>query len=171
MKSGKINVDYFSFILDKVEYLELNVDYINFEINEVVSINYNNDYGKLYVGKVGKLVGWGDYILLKVNIFIESLNVNIDYGLVMVEWMIFFVKDVVVDLDYVGVKLYYDSNVSFNFYVDFFYVSFNGEEDLEVLKILKDYSSKMYSGYYGKKDFGNLININLEYGGVIFKKF
>jgi hypothetical protein len=170
MKSGKINADYSGFTLDKVEILDLNADYTNSEINEVGSINYNNDYGKISIGKAGKLVGRGDYIPLRVDILTESLNVNTDYGSITVDRMTSSVKEVTVNSDYAGVKLYYDSDASFNFYVDLSYAGFNGEEDLEVLKTSKDYSSKMYSGYYGKKDSGNTININSEYGGVTLKK-
>ncbi|MBW2937941.1 hypothetical protein KXJ69_07480 [Aureisphaera sp. CAU 1614] len=170
MKSGKINADYSSFTLDKVEYLELNADYTNSEVNEVGSINYNNDYGKLNIGKVGKLLGRGDYIPLRVDVLTESLNVNTDYGSVTVDRMKSSVKDVTIDSDYAGVKLYYDSDANFNFYIDLSYAGLNGEEDLEITKTSKDYSSKTYSGYYGRKDSGNTININSGYGGVTLKK-
>ena len=170
MKSGKINADYSGFTLDKVESLELNADYTNSEINEAGSINYNNDYGKLRIGKVGKLVGSGDYIPLKVDILTGSLNVDTDYGSITVERMTSSVKEVTTNSDYAGVKLYYDSGASFNFYIDLSYASFNGEEELEVMKTSKDHTSKTYNGYYGRKDSGNSININSEYGGVTLKK-
>lgn len=170
MKSGKINADYSGFTLDEVESLELNADYTNSEVLEVDDINYNNDYGKLQIGTVGKLVGRGDYIPLRIDKLTKSLNVNTDYGSVVVDRMTSTVNEVTINSDYAGIKLYYDSDSSFNFYVDLSYAGFNGAEDLEVTKSSKDYSSKMYSGYYGRKDSGNTININSEYGGVTLKK-
>ena len=170
MKSGKINADYSSFTIEKVESLELNADYTNSEVNEVETINYNNDYGKLRIGKVANLVGRGDYIPLKIQTLTGSLNVNTDYGSVMVEKLKSSVKDVTINSDYAGIKLYFDSDSNFNFHIDLTYASLSGEEDLEILKSSKDNSSKTYSGYYGKKDSGNNININSNYGGVTLEK-
>lgn len=170
MKSGKINADYSGFTLDKVDYLELNADYTNSEVNEVESINYNCDYGKLRIGKVSKLIGRGDYIPLRIEVLTGSLNVNTDYGSVTVERMKSSVKDVTINSDYAGIKLYFDSDASFNFYIDLSYANLNGEEDLEILKTSKDYTSKTYSGFYGKKDSGTMININSNYGGVTLEK-
>ncbi|MEZ4779304.1 MAG: hypothetical protein R2786_07990 [Flavobacteriaceae bacterium] len=170
MKSGKINADYSGFTLEKVETLDLNADYTNSEINDVASINYNNDYGKLRIGKVGKLVGRGDYIPLRIDVLTGSLSVNTDYGSVTVEKMKSSVKEVTINSDYAGIKIYFESDANFNFYVDLSYANLSGEDDLEIMKTSKDYSSKTYSGYYGRKDSGNTININSNYGGVTLEK-
>ncbi|MEZ4875532.1 MAG: hypothetical protein R2793_08810 [Flavobacteriaceae bacterium] len=170
MKSGKINADYSSFSIDKTENIELNADYTHSEINEAGYVNYNCDYGKLELGSIGKLVGRGDYIPVKLKKLTASLNINTDYGSVTVDRMTSSVKEVTINSDYAGIKLGYDSNCSFNFYIDLSYASLDGENNLEVMKTAKDNYSKTYSGYYGNKDSGNTITINSDYGGVTLQK-
>ncbi|MEZ4857772.1 MAG: hypothetical protein R2781_03090 [Flavobacteriaceae bacterium] len=166
MKSGKITADYSGFTIDRVEVLELTADYTHSEINEVSMLSYTCDYGKVVVGKVNKIIGRGDYIPLRINTLTGNLNVNTDYGSVSVDTMTASVKEVTINSDYASIKLGYDSNFSFDFYIDLSYASLKGEEDLEIMKTSKDYSSKTYSGYHGTKASGNTINIQSDYGGV-----
>ena len=170
MKSGRINADYSGFTLDKVEQLDLNADYSNSEIKEVGELNYNADYGKLVVGKVENLVGRGSYIPNKIGTVSGSLNLNTDYGSIHVDRLTSSVKDVTIKSDYTGVKLGYDSGFSFNFVVKTSYAGFNGTDDLNVQRSDKSNSNKLYEGYHGSSNSGNMININSTYGGVSLKK-
>jgi len=170
MRSGKINADYSSFILEKTGSLELNADYTKSEILEAKNINYNNDYGRLTVGKVGSIIGDGDYIPLRITTLTGNLNVNSDYGSISIETITGTARDIIIRSDYAGIKLGFDSDYHFDFSFNLSYAGLNGEEYLEVLKTSKDYSNKTYSGYYGTKNSGNTININSDYGGVTIKK-
>jgi len=80
------------------------------------------------------------------------------------------VKDVVIKSDYTGVKLGYDSNANFDFIVKLSYAGFNGTDDLNVQRSDKSNSNKLYEGYHGSANSGNMININSTYGGVSLKK-
>ncbi len=166
MRSGKINADYSSFILEKTEKLELNADYTRSEVLEVNDLSYNNDYGKLIVGTVKKVFGRGDYIPLRVATLTGELNVNTDYGSISVDRITNTGGDITIRSDYAGIKLGYDSGYNFNFIVDLSYAGLSGKEDLEITNESKDYSSKTYSGYHGSRDSKNTININSNYGGV-----
>lgn len=170
MKSGKINADYSSFTIDKVNHLDLNADYTHSEIDEVTSINYNNDYGKIEINKVEKLMGRGDYIPLHIKILTGSLNVNTDYGGITVDRIMSGVKEVTINSDYAGIQLGYESNYSFSFKINLNYASLSGEEDLEIINTSKDNTSKSYIGYHGSKNSGNTITINSDYGGVSLKR-
>jgi hypothetical protein len=170
MKSGKINADYSSFTIDKIDNLDLNADYTHSEIDEVKSIIYNNDYGKIEINKVDKLMGRGDYIPLHVKTLTGSLNVNTDYGGVTVDRMASSAKEVTINSDYAGIQLGYDSDYSFSFKINLNYASLSGEDDLEMLNTSKDNSSKSYIGYHGSKNSGNTITINSDYGGVKLQK-
>ena len=170
MKSGRINADYSGFTIEKADYLEVNADYSHSEILEVKELNYNNDYGKISINKVEKLVGQGDYIPLRIETLTGSLNVNTDYGSVAVDTMTASVKDVVINSDYASIKLGYDANLNFKFNVSLSYANLSGEEDLEVMKTHKDYSSKTYEGYHGNQNATSTINIKSSYGGVTLRK-
>ncbi len=170
MKSGKINADYSSYTLEKVEQLTLNADYTNSEINEVASITYNNDYGKITIHKAGDLLGRGDYIPLRIETLTGSLNVNTDYGSISVDRMTASVKNITIDSDYAGIKLGYDSNLNFSFDIELSYANMSGDEDLEVLKTSKDSYNKSYSGYHGNRNNNSSIKINSEYGNVTLRK-
>jgi hypothetical protein len=170
MKSGRINADYSGFTLDKAERLELNADYTNSEVQEVDELNYNADYGKLVVGKVNKLTGKGNYIPNQIGTVSSYLNLNTDYGSIHVDRLTSSVKEVVINSDYTGVKLGYDSGLSFDFVVKLSYAGFNGTNDLNVQRSDNNNSNKFYEGFHGRANSGNSININSTYGGVTLKK-
>ncbi len=170
MKGGSINADYSSFTLEKVEKLDLNADYTQSEIIEVNDIVYNNDYGKITIKQARNLEGRGDYIPLRIDKLTGSMVVNTDYGSVSVDEIMPSVKEVTINSDYAGIKLGYNANYHFNFAIKLSYASLSGEEDLEIIAVDKSNHNKSYSGYHGKKDSGNNININSEYGGVSLRK-
>ena len=170
MKSGKINADYSGFTLEKTEKLELNADYTNSEILEVKSLNYNNDYGKIHVGNAKDVIGQGDYLSHSFDRISGSLNLNADYGSIKIERVTSTAKDITINADYTGVRLAFEAGYSFDFIARLSYASLKGEEDLNVTKSDKDYTSKTYEGYHNIKNSGNKININSSYGGVTFKK-
>lgn len=170
MKSGKINSDYSSFTLDKVGNLELSADYTNAEILAAADVNYNCDYGKVIIKSANSVVGQGDYVNNKFGSISGSLELNTDYGSIFVERMTSDAKNVTIKSDYTGIKLGFDSGYHFDFLLNLGYASFNGEDNVTVMKTDKKSSSKMYSGYHGNQNSGNTININSSYGGVTFKK-
>jgi len=170
MKSGKINADYSSFILEKVGDLDLNADYTKSEIQQATSINYNNDYGKIIVGSVKDLIGRGDYIPLRLQTLTGNLNVNTDYGSVSVENATSSAGDITIDASYAGISVGYATGYNFDFVVDLTYASLKGESGLEIEKQSKSNSRKNYSGYHGSKGSGNTININSDYGGVTLER-
>ncbi len=171
MKSGRINANYSGFTLDKAGSLELNADYTKSEILEVINLNYNSDYGKLIVGKVHTMVGKGSYIPNKIGTVTGSLNLSTDYGSIVVQRLTSTVKDVTISSDYTGVKLGFDANLSFDFYVRLSYASLKGDDALSIMKTDKSNSRKTYEGYHNQKNSGTIININSSYGGVSIIKY
>ena len=170
MKSGKINADYSSFVLEDVGSLDLNADYTKSEVQQAMSINYNNDYGKMIVGTVKDLIGRGDYIPLRLNTLTGNLNVNTDYGSVSVENATSTAGDITIDSSYAGISIEFASGYNFDFNVDLTYASLRGEDGLEIEKQSKSNSRKSYSGYHGSKGSGNTVNINSDYGGVTLER-
>ncbi|PVW15672.1 hypothetical protein [Marixanthomonas spongiae] len=170
MKSGRINADYSGFTLEKTERLELNADYTQSEIIDGKSINYNCDYGKVIIGKAEDVIGRGDYVNNKIGTITGSLNLNTDYGSINIDNVSFQAKNVTIKADYTGVKMGFDSSYNFDFVIDLSYASFKGEQEVTILKSSKDYTSSKYSGFHGKQNSGNTVNINSDYGGVTFYK-
>jgi hypothetical protein len=170
MKSGKINADYSGFTLDKTERLNLNADYTNSTISEVNEINYNSDYGKITIEKAGTVVGIGDYISHHIGTVSKSININADYGSIKIDRLTATVNNVIIKSDYTGIKVGYDSGLSFDFIIDLQYASLKGEGELTVQQRNERNSSKKLSGFHGSQNSGNTININSEYGGLTLTK-
>ncbi|MEL6812479.1 MAG: hypothetical protein AAFP76_14200 [Bacteroidota bacterium] len=170
MRSGKINADYSGYTLEKAGALEVSADYTKSEILEAESVNYNNDYGKIIIGKVGDVMGRGDYIPLRIDELNGDLNINTDYGSVTVDRITSAAGDITIQSDYAGIKLYFEGGYNFDFDIDLSYAGLNGKDGLEITKEIKDHSSKHYVGYHGTKGSGNVININSDYGGVTLER-
>lgn len=170
MKSGKIDADYSGFTLDKTERVEIAADYTHSEVLEAKDVNYNCDYGKVTIQKVGELIGRGNYVTVRLGTVSGSVNLNSDYGSIKIDEITNTAKNVTLNGDYTGIKMGFSPSYHFNFVVDLSYAGFTGENDLTVTKSSKDYTHKTYSGYHGKENSGNTVNINSDYGSVTLSK-
>jgi len=170
IKSGKINADYSGFTVDKAERLDINADYTNSEILDVGHLNYNCDYGKVIVGKVNSLIGNGDYVNNRIDEVTESLDLNTDYGSIKVNRLSSTFKNAKIIGSYTGIKLGFDSDLSFNFDFKMSYASFNGDDLVTVKHSVKNKKDKTYSGFHGSENSGNTIKIHTSYGGVTLIK-
>ncbi|WP_432410479.1 hypothetical protein [Rasiella sp. SM2506] len=170
MKSGKINADYSEFTLQKAERLHLNADYSTSEIGDVHDLNYNNNHGKISLDKVGKIVGRGDYIQHNIGSVSKSLNINTDYGGVNIDSLLASCEAVLINANYARVTLGLSQGLAFNFELDLNYSSLKGKDLFQYTNTSEDNSSKLYLGFYGKKDSGNILTIKANYGGVTFNK-
>tara|TARA_R100000935_G_scaffold1439_1_gene4507 strand:- start:58362 stop:59450 length:1089 start_codon:yes stop_codon:yes gene_type:complete len=169
MKSGKITADYSGFTLGKAAKLQINADYTKSEIREVEDVNYNNDYGKITIDKAKHVVANGDYIHHNFGSISGSLDVNTDYGTVKIDTVLPSVKKVILKLNYTSATIGMANGLNFNFEMDLNYTNIKGKEQFQFTHKTEKNSSKIYLGHYGKKDSGNTININANYGGVTFK--
>lgn len=170
MKSGKIDADYSGFSLTKADRILLNADHTDSEIGDVNTLNYNNDHGKIEVNKVHHVVGRGDHISHSFGTVDGSLNVHTDYGSITVDTLEKSCKKVIINSEYGSVKLGLASGYSFDFELNLTYANVKGEGLLEFTNKRVNHSDQFYSGHYGSKGSGNVININSNYGGVTFKK-
>lgn len=170
MKSGRINADYSSFILERGGNIELNADYSKSEFGQIGNLNYNCDYGSVITRETNDVIGRGDYISAKIGIVHGDLNINADYGSIRVEELASDAGDVVVQSDYTGIKIGYNSQYNFTFNIKLEYAGLSGKEDLTFNKERVESSDKYYEGYRGSSTTDNNININSEYGGVTLFK-
>lgn len=170
MKSGRITADYSSFNLESAENIELNADYSRSEIGTVNDLNYVCDYGKLQIGTVGTLTGRGDHLTTTFETVQGDVNLNTNYGSVRINELSASAGDVIIQSDYTGIKLGYNSQYNFTFNISLEYAGLGGKDGLEITKQRIDSSDKYYEGYHGNANSQNNININSEYGGVTFTK-
>lgn len=170
MKSGKIDADYSSFVLDKVGNLELSADYTDSEIGEGSEINYNCDYGKVTINKAISIIGSGDYVSNRIGTLTRTLNLNTDYGSISVERLDSTIKEVIIQADYTGIKLGFDSKANFNIDANLTYASFKGDETVTIMKSSIESNRKVYSGYHGQQHSGNSISVHSNYGGLTLIK-
>ncbi len=170
IKSGRITADHSSFNLEKAEKIELNADHTKSEFGEVQDLNYVCDYGKLQAGTIGELTGRGDFLSTTFETIQGNVNLNTSYGSLRINELAPSAGDVVIQSDFTGVKIGYNSGYNFTFNISLEYAGLSGKEDLEITKNRIESSDKYYEGYYGNENSQNNININSEYGGVTFSK-
>lgn len=170
MKSGRINADYSSFILDGGGNIELNADYTKSEFGNIGDLDYNCDYGSILTRESNNITGKGDYISAKIGIVHGNLNIKADYGSIRIDELASDAGDIEIQSDYTGIKVGYNPLYNFNFIIRLEYAGLTGKEDLVINKERKDSSDKLYEGYYGTRNSKNTVNIISEYGGVTLSK-
>lgn len=166
MRSGRINADYSSFVLEKGGDIDLNADYTKSEFGAIENLNYVCDYGSVITRVTKDVVGRGDYLTAKLGTVHGNVNINADYGSIRIEEMSEKAGDLIIQSDYTGIKVGYDSQYNFTFNITLEYAGLSGKEALTINKERIQNSDKYYEGYYGSSSSGNNININSEYGGV-----
>jgi hypothetical protein len=170
MKNGRINADYSGFLLEKAGDIELNADYSKSEFGEIGNLNYNCDYGSLYTNVSNDITGQGDYLSSKIGVVNGDINLNADYGSISINELSSQAGDVVIQSDYTGIKIGYDTGYNFTFNISLEYAGLSGDENFEFTKKRIQSSDKYYEGYYGSANSSNNVNINSEYGGVTFTR-
>lgn len=170
ISSAEIDADYSEFTIEEAEDLIISADYTDSKVEKVERLRYNCDYGSFRVDKVKDLEADGDYLSTKIGRVFSSLSLNQDYGSISIEKLIKGVKSVNIDTDYAGIKLGFDAEMDFTFNVHTSYGSVKDTDDLEVQKRHDRNTSKEISGYYGKQNSQNSINITTSYGSVSFHK-
>ncbi len=170
IKSGKINADYSGFTVAKSKALDINADYTNSKVEIVEDIVYNCDYGKMKIDKANNVSGNGDYLTALFGDIYKNIKLNADYGTIKIDRINENAKDVVIDSDYVHIKIGYASGYNFNFDFNLSYGSLKGDDDLEFSHKETKSTSKKYRGYRGNSTSGNTIKINSSYGGVSLSK-
>ncbi|WP_417886202.1 hypothetical protein [Zunongwangia sp.] len=170
IENAEIDADYSEFSIEEAKTLSIKADYSNSEVLKVVNLNFSCDYGSFYVEKVKNLEANGDYLTTKIGRVFTTLNLSQDYGSIRIDKLIKGTTRVKIDSDYAGIRLGYDSEMDFKFNIKTSYGNISGTEDLTSLKNHQENTSKEISGYYGKKESSNLINISTSYGNVSFRK-
>lgn len=170
MKSGRINADYSSFVLERGGDIELNADYSKSEFGQIQNLNYNCDYGSVITADSKDVIGRGDYVSAKIGVVHGDLNINADYGSIRIEELAADAGDVVIQSDYTGIKVGYSSQYDFTFNIKLEYAGLSGKENLTFNKERRESSEKYYEGYHGNSSSNNNVNINSEYGGVTLFK-
>ena len=168
--NAEINADYSDYEIEEAEELLTSADYSKSKIGKVSKMTFNCDYGSVEIDKIKVLEGNGDYLTTKINRVFTSLDLNLDYGSFSVEKIIKGTRKVEINTDYAGVKLGYDSEMSFQFDVRTSYGGIKGLEDLQVQKRDQQNTSNSVSGYYGSQNSDTKINISTSYGSVSFNK-
>jgi hypothetical protein len=169
IKSGEINADYSGFTVSKANTLEIIADYTKSKVEVAENVTYNCDYGGITVDKVNNLKGNGDYLTVMLGDVYKSVNITADYGSIKIDKLHKSVKNVSINSDYVGIKIGYDTALSFDFNIELEYGSLKDSDGgFNYVKKRVESSDRYYTGYYNSQNSGNLVKINSEYGSVTF---
>lgn len=170
VKRAKINADYSEFVIDEAGTLDLSADYTESVIHKVENISFNNDYGSLKIDKLRNIKGQGDYLGVKLGGVYRSLDLNMDYGSLVVERIMGSLKEFDVESDYTSIKIGYDKSAPFSFEVATAYGGISGINDEGFTINTRNQSSgdNYYKGHYLSGNTGGRINIDSSYGSVTF---
>ncbi len=166
MKSGRINADYSSFMLERGGDIELNADYTKSEFGNIENLNYSCDYGSIKTEEGDNITGRGDYLSARIGVVHGDVNINADYGSIRIEQLASDAGDVLIQSDYTGIKLGYSPAYNFRFSIQLEYAGLSGKDDLTFNKERINTTDKYYEGYRGSSSTTNTVNINSDYGGV-----
>ena len=167
--NAEINADYSDYEIGEAEQLTVSADYSKSKVGKVYKMEFNCDYGSVDIDKVKVLIGNGDYLTARINRIFTSADINLDYGSLSIEKVIKGTKNIKIDTDYAGVKIGYDSEMSFNFDVNTSYGSIGGLDGLNVKKKENKTTGNSASGTYGTGT-GAQVDISTSYGSVKFNK-
>ncbi|MDT0557650.1 hypothetical protein RM697_03275 [Ichthyenterobacterium sp. W332] len=170
INSGSINADYSGYTIAKAKNLDINADYTKSVIEMAENINYNCDYNALKIGNVNNLSGNGDYLSLRIGNVYKNVEVKADYGSIKIERMASNAGDVLIETDYTGINIGYDSGYNFSFDIELEYASLKGSDGFTFNKKRIESGEKYYQGYRGNSNSGNMIRIESEYGSVKFEQ-
>ncbi|WP_299765992.1 hypothetical protein [uncultured Dokdonia sp.] len=170
IKSGRIKTKHSSFNIEKSGTIELNAEHTTSVFGVIENLNYACEFGKLQIDTIGNLMGRGDHLTTTFETVQGDVNLNTNYGSVRINELSASAGDVIIQSDYTGIKLGYNSQYNFTFNISLEYAGLGGKDDLEFTKKRIESSDKYYEGYHGNANSQNNININSEYGGVTFTK-
>lgn len=170
IKSGKINADYSGFTVAKTKDLTISADYTKSTVEIAESVNFKCDYGSMTIEKVNSVKGDGDYLTTVIGDVYKNVEIVADYGSIKINRMTANAGNIMIDSDYVGITIGYDTAYNFKFELDLDYASLRNSEGFEFIKKREESTSKYYQGFYGNASTSNLIKINSDYGSVTFKK-
>ncbi|OIQ38543.1 MAG: hypothetical protein BM563_05785 [Bacteroidetes bacterium MedPE-SWsnd-G1] len=164
MGDGTINIDYSSIDIQNAGNIDLNTDYSDTSFENVGDLIYNTDYGSIKAQNANSISGDSDYASLKFGKIAKSLEVSADYGSLKVEEMGQNFSKIVIDTDYIGIKIGVDANASFSYNISSKYGGISLPDNVTNTREIIKNTSKQYEGSYnGTK--GN-VSITTSYGSV-----
>lgn len=171
IKRGKINADYSDFTISKTNDIHIVADYTKSTIDVAENVSYNCDYGGITIGKANNVTGDGDYLTVKLGEIYNNVSIVADYGSISIDKLTKNAGSVIIDSDYVGIKIGYDEEYAFNFDIQLDYGGLkDADQALQFNKKRDDSSSKYYSGFHLRENSTNTIRINSDYGSISFYK-
>lgn len=170
INSGKINADYSGFTVAKTKNLAINADYTKSIVEIAEDVSYTCDYGSITVEKANNVKGKGDYLTARFGEVYKNIELLADYGSIKIDRMTPNAGNVLIDSDYTGVTIGYDSAYQFRFDIKLEYASLRGADEFQFTTKKTGSSDKYYQGFFGNSSASNLIKISSDYGSITFKR-
>jgi len=170
INGGEIKGNYNTYKIGEAGDIIINTGYTKTSIGKANTIVYDGNYGGLNIEEVNKLNVDANYLGLKLKKLLSTLEFDGNYGLVRVDEIEKTVEKIDVDSNYSKVLLKYVDGANFNFDLDIKYAGFQKTDDVIIVRKDKGTTTRVYEGFVGDKNSGNIIIINSNYGGVELKK-
>ncbi|MBC8754738.1 hypothetical protein H2O64_08655 [Kordia sp. YSTF-M3] len=170
MKSGRINADYSSFMVNKGGNIMLNADYTKSSFGTIDNIEYNCDYDSLQIEQANNVKGAGEYLSVRLGGITGNVDIKADYGSIKIAEMTDDAGSIRIGSEYTGIRIGYNAQYHFKFEFNLEYANLKGDDDFVMNKKRIESKNHYYKGYYRDATSGNNISINAEYGSVRFEK-
>lgn len=166
-----INADYSEFVMNKGEHITFKGNYTRSEFKEISDVlDFEGSYGRLIVGKAKNFNGKTRYITGSFGSILNNFGMQSTYGKISIDLLEKSINNVIISAKYTSIDIGYSSSAAFDFSTKLAYSNLKGEDNLEfTLRSIHNTRSE-YEGYFGKKNSGNNIQIQSDYGNVKFQK-
>jgi hypothetical protein len=166
IKKGIIRADYSGYTVSKTEDLEIMADYTKTKIEIAENVKFNCDYGGLNIEKANNIDGRSSYLTTQIGDIYKTLSLNADYGSIKIDNVATSASSIIINSDYVGVKIGVASNANFDFEFDLGFGSLKHKGEFEFSTKRVDSFDKFYKGYVGRENSGNTIKVSADYGSI-----
>lgn len=172
MKNGSINADYSKLTVEKSGKVDVNIDYTTLKFEEAESVNFNSDYGGITINNASSVKGNSDYTSIRLGSISKHINLDADYGSVVVKKLEAGFEHVSIQTQYASVKIDVDPKAAFAFEIDTQYSRFKTDLDpIEFFKKISKSTKNYYEGKYGSASEAGTIKIKAQYGGVSINQY
>lgn len=165
---GNIQISYSKFNLGQTKKVTVDSEYSEVSIDAVEQLSLSAEGGDVTIGKVDRITGNSEFGNLKINELTTALDVESEYGSLVVKGISSNFSDIVVENGFGSTKLYIDSNATYTFEAEAEFGSVDFPESLANITYQeKSTSSTKIKGVIGKAaQSGSTVKLTSEYGSI-----
>ncbi len=166
---SRINIAYSEAFIESVSQLELKSSYGEVELGVVGSLDLKTAFDEIEIKEVADLYARSDYSEIDIEKLKNSLEVDLDFGEISVDYVAQRFKFIKIDSDNASVDIEMDESASYEFEVVTRYGDFYIDNERSFSKEKISFSSYRYIGKVGSSINAGEIIIDSSYASIELK--